>query len=191
MNKRIFIILGLLVCHLTGSAQDKIERERRIGANDVPKPAVEWLNEAFDGEKAVQWYEEQSNGTISYEAKFNWKNEFYSVEFDREGQIEDIEIVQRWADLPEKVQNEMNKYFEKNYSRHRMEKIQLQYTGSADDLEDLIDDDKFEGITTRYELEYYGVSDEGKHIWEGLFDDKGQLIQKRKVILRPTDNLNY
>ncbi len=191
MKKQIFIILGLVLSCITVSAQDKIERERRIGVDEVPKPAVKWLDDAFEGEKKVQWYEEQSSGKLSYEAKFNWEKQFYSVEFDRKGIIEDIEIVQQWDDLPENVQTALNKYFEKTFSRKRIEKIQLQYTGSPDDLEDLMDEDEFEDITIRYELEYYGVNEEGKHVWEGLFDDQGALIEQRKIVQRPTDNLNY
>ncbi len=191
MEKRIFIVLGIMVSCLHLSAQEKIERERGIGADDVPKQAVKWLDDAFEGEKKVQWYEEQSADKLSYEAKFDWNQHFYSVEFDSEGIIEDIEVVQKWEDLPENVQTELKKFFKKTFSRHRIEKIQLQYTGSPDDLEDLMDEDESEDITIRYELEYYGVNHEGKKVWEGLFDDKGALIEQRKIVQRPTDNLNY
>lgn len=197
MMKRT-ILLSVLSCllSLTALAQ-KEERETDINKKRAPQPAVEWMNDAFEGARKIQWYREETTESkggpvkLSFEAKLNWKGQFYSVEFDENGEIEDIEIIYEWDEMPQEVRDTLDGYFRSNYTKHRIQKIQVQYTGSSDDLEDAIDEDEFEDITVRYEIEYYGSNDEGKRLWEGIFDDKGQPMEKSEVTQRPTDNLTY
>ena len=81
--------------------------------------------------------------------------------------------------------------FGSNFLKYRIRKIQQQWTGTPDDLEDATDENEIDNITIRYEIEFYGRNEEERSLWEGLFDNRGNFIEKRKVILRPTDNLNF
>lgn len=187
-------ILSLIVFTLTAfhvSAQEKFEREFRVKERDVPKEAVKWFRDAFEGAKKVNWYYEQSAEKNSYEAKLEYKGLKYSVEFDTTGVIEDIEITVDWNEIPLDTRTRLEAYFDANYSKYRCLKIQKQYTGSPDDLEDLIDENEMESITVRYEIEFHGKTENDNEIWEGLFDAAGNLEELRKVKQSPTNNLLF
>ncbi|NHE58257.1 hypothetical protein [Cyclobacterium plantarum] len=190
MLLRIACFFSFLI-PLQSLAQEKVEREYRVKAPEVPAEARDWLDDSFEGRKKVKWFMEETSGKRSYEAKFSWKKEAYSVEFDLSGKIEDIEIQKDWEDLEEEVRINLGSYFDGKYNKWRIEKIQLQYTGDPDDLEDLMDEEEQEDIQLRYEIEYYAEGEEGKNLWEGLFDDKGKLIGRREIIIPPADNLFF
>ncbi|MFW5821240.1 MAG: hypothetical protein ACOCWA_08120, partial [Bacteroidota bacterium] len=107
------------------------------------------------------------------------------------GIIEDIEKEFGFEELDPEVQQNLTGWFNSKYLNYNIRKIQQQWTGSPDDLEDAVDENELEDITIRYEIEFYGKDEEQKALWEGLFDKQGKFIEKRKVILRPTDNLNF
>ncbi len=192
----MLIMVFLALCSLASIAQ-KIERESKIKKNEVPEKAIEWSEDAFEGIGKIKWFREISSESEgagnkeSYEAKLYWKGKYHSVEFDKNGNIEDIEIIYSWQDLSEGVREKLEEYFKAQYDKYKIEKIQIQYTGSSDNLEDIIDEEEFEDITTRYEIVYYGKNSENKYLWEGLFNEAGEFIEKSRVIQRPTDNLNY
>lgn len=189
MLRILFFIL--IFIPLTTFGQVKEEKEYRVKAAEVPSLARDWLKDAFEGRKKVKWFREETSGKASYEAKFLWEKESISVEFDRDGMVEDIEIQKEFGDLPEELTSALRSFFNQEYQNWRIEKIQLQYSGSPDDLEDLVDEDEAEGILARYEIEFYGETAEDKNLWEGIFDPQGKMLSKRKVILPSTDNLFF
>jgi len=188
---RRFITCFLILISLGTIAQDKEEKEFRVKRKDVPSEARKWFKDAFEGARKVNWYYEESSGTGSYEAKLKYRGLEYSVEFDTTGRIEDIEVKIEWEELPDEVKNNLNSYFSTNYTKYKILKIQKQYTGSPDDLEDLIDENEKEDITVRYELEFHGRTDTENELWEGLFSSNGSLIEVRKIKLMPTNNLEF
>jgi len=147
--------------------------------------------DAFEKTEKVKWYLEETSGKLSYEAKFKWDNRAKSVEFNSEGIIEDIETAMEFNELPIHLRQNLLDYFNTNFIKYDIRKIQEQWTGEPDDLEDAVDEDEIEDIVIFYEIEFYGKSESGKALWEGLFDADGQFIKKRKIILRPIDNLTY
>ena len=159
--------------------------------SEVPFSAVEWFNKVYPGSKKVRWYAEQSSGKSSFEAKTKYKGNLHSVEFSEEGKIEDIEIQREWSELPVEVQAEITKYLTGDYTRQKIRKIQEQWTGPSQRMEKAVAESEPAGVYIQYEIEYYGVDESTKALWEGLFDQNGSFIEKREIILRPTDNLNY
>lgn len=115
----------------------------------------------------------------------------HSVEFDTTGVVQDIEISIDWQELPELVQENITSYLDSAFQKYRVQKIQEQWTGAPDDLEDLIDERERDDLTIRYELEYYGKNASADELWEGLFDADGSMLRERIVKLGPTDNLNF
>ncbi|WP_226390430.1 hypothetical protein [Penaeicola halotolerans] len=191
----IFVIVALTSIQVS-LAQDalspKVEREVSIKQRDVPQPAKDWLVDTFEDIKRPNWYKEFNEIGYSYEAKFKLKNHFYSVKFDSLGIILDVEIELKLSELSEELQLALKDYFTANYETYQINKIQIQYTGLPDDLEDFFDEDEKEGITTRYEIEYRGKVDSNKdEIWEALFTEKGKFIQKRVIKVSSTDNLIF
>lgn len=189
MNTKLIVIM---LCVTAGvSAQQKKEIEQRVNPDEVPQHAREWLDDAYENARRIRWYYEETSGEISYEAKLKWKKHVHSVEFDTTGVIQDIEITVEWQELPEMVQRNITAFMDSTYRKHTIQKIQVQWSGAPDDLEDLIDEDEREELTTRYEIEYYGKNASHDELMEGLFDAEGRMLQERIVKLRPTDNLNF
>jgi len=182
-------ILLFIVCY--GFAQEKAEQERRIDVEDVPEPALEWFEDTYEDAKKVKWYFETTSGKNSYEAKLKWGNHLHSVEFNEKGIIEDIEVKIEWHEMSDDVQQNIHQYFNDNYTHYKIRKIQRQWTGSPDDLEDAIDEAETDEVETQYEIEFHGRTEERNELWEGLFDGAGQLIQKRAIQLRAADNLSF
>jgi len=172
-------------------AQEKAEIEKRTQADEVPVTAVEWLDDAYEKARRIRWYYEETSGIQSYEAKLKWKGQMHSVEFDTSGMIQDIEILVEWEELPENVRKNIAAFIDSAFHKHRIEKIQKQWTGAPSDLEDLIDEEEQEALNTSYEIEFYGKNDIHDELWEGLFDAEGRLLKKRIVKLIPNDNLNF
>jgi hypothetical protein len=188
--------LGIAFALLAGApaalAQDKIEREKGVRASDVPQEAREWLSDAFEELKSPRWYQEIHESGYSFEAKFKWRGQRYSAEFDAAGVIQDVEVELSLAELPAMVRNAMTQYFVENYSAYRIERLQIQYSGPADELEDLFDENDAGQLVVRYEAEFSGTIDSQPSVrWEGLFDDRGQLIRRRRVITPPVENLIF
>lgn len=183
-------ILVALLLSSALQAQTKAEKEERVKASVVPALAREWLEDAYENDPRVKWYREVTSGHKSFEAKFRWKGHRHSVEFDTTGTIEDIEIEVSWKSLPAELRDSLQSYFS-TYQKYQIRKIQRQLTGEPEDLEDAIDENEREGITVRYEIEFQGKTEDQNELWEGLFDEKGNLLRRRKIVLRPTDNFNY
>lgn len=181
----------LLVFSATLSAQEKVEFEQRVNTREVPVTALDWLNDAYEKARRIKWYYEETSGLTSYEAKLKWKGHLHSVEFDTSGIVQDIEISIEWQELPEQTRQNITSYLDSAFSKYRVQKLQEQWTGAPDDLEDLIDEEERDALTTRYEIEYYGKNEAHDSLWEGLFDSEGIMLNQRKVKLRPTDNLNF
>lgn len=189
-----FIFTLLFFGMITGSlfAQDKIERELRVKEKEVPKDAREWLVDAFESTKKPKWYQEVFESGYSYEAKFKLKGKFYSVEFDSLGRIQDVEIEMDVEELPKEVRTGLEDYLSADYKSSDIKRIQIQYSGEADDLEDFFEENSLEGILTRYEIEFIGLDEAGaSELWEGLFSEEGKLMNKRKIILTPSENLIF
>ncbi|AFU70190.1 hypothetical protein P700755_003591 [Psychroflexus torquis ATCC 700755] len=183
----LFIIFSVTY----GVAQEKNEVEKRVKEDEIPNQAKEWLEDAFEQQRRTKWYYQTDGGKQGYEAKLKQNKHLHSVEFDMEGKVENIEIKIKEDEIKEEAYQTIFDYFKSNYIRYSLKKIQIQYTGKADDLEDLIDEDEIENLVINYEIEYYGKTDKDNTLWEGLFDANGRLIEKRSINLKLTDNLDY
>ena len=192
MNLKITITSLFLLGSLTLFAQEKSEVERKVKASQVPQKAVSWMEKTFGKKNGISWYEELSSGKLSYEAKFKWNRRWHSVEFDRSGNIEDIEIRISNKELPDAFRLAFRSYLDSAYTKFKVMKIQEQWSGEPQALAEAVKNGDLSGITIRYEIEFYGKNNDRKdELWEGLFDRDGNLVRQRKIILRPSDNLLY
>ncbi len=189
---RNFIILILFILvSFQGLAQEKIERETGVKKEKVPAAAIEFMEDAFEGARKIKWYYEETSGKQSYEAKLKWDGRMNSLEFNTKGLIEDIEKEYDFKELDPPIQKRLENWFSSNFLKYKIRKTQQQWTGTPDDLEDAVDENEMDDITIRYEIEFFGSTEEERSLWEGLFDARGNFIEKKKIILRPTDNLNF
>ena len=121
-----FSILFFLMSSFCFS-QVKNEREERIPISEFPKVAQSYFNVISQNVKYLKFYKETDGDKQSFEAKFKIKKLYYSVEFDTLGKLEDIEIVIKKKHIPKNIIKEISKYFDKNFRKARLIKIQKQY----------------------------------------------------------------
>lgn len=180
-----------MLTHL--EAQIKYEKEYRLDSDEVPEGALEFVEE-LNFTKKVKWYKEEGYNRESIEAKTKHFSCHYSVEFDLNGQVEDIEIVVDKHDLPLHVIDKMDEYLSSEYEKSRICKIQVQYSGKPESLIQLIANqsfDKLSDITVKYELEIKARKDNKFQKFEYLFNDQGMIINKALIQVKNTDNLEY
>lgn len=189
MKKLIFLLL-LFLAVLQLSAQTKYEHESKISFENVPEKARLFVSKIIQSKK-VKWYKEQSNYGISFEAKSKFKGENYSIEFDKNGNIEDVEIENSWNILPEITQQNIKSSLNSTFKKHKIRKIQIQFSGEEKDLINYFNSGIKNNITIKYEIVLKGKTDSGKHLYEFLFNHNGQLESTSKIVFRNTDNIEF
>lgn len=185
------ILFVFLISFGLGNAQEKNEIEKRVKKREVPEDAKEWLKDAYEKGRKTKWYYQTDGEEKVYEAKLKHKKHLHSIEFDLEGEVQNVEIKIEENEIEPVAYKSIFDYLDSTFTKYSIKKIQIQYKGSGDDLEDLIDENEMEDLIVNYEIEYYGKSEEEDELWEGLFNQKGQLLQQRVVKLKATDNLDY
>ncbi len=187
------LILLLAACiSLPALSQEiKIERETRVKSTVIPQASVNWINTSFPDAKRIRWYQEVTSGKKSYEAKFKALGTTLSVEFSEEGFLEDVEIDKKLKKLPMSTKEALAESFHQ-FEKFKIVKLQEQWTGTSPGLVQhaILNNDPSQ-ITIRFEIVFRAKIDDEQGIWEGLFDMQGTLLRKRRIVLRPTDNLDY
>lgn len=189
--KTVFILL-ILVFHCSVFAQ-KDEYERRIDKKDVPVCALNWVEKIEHIIKKPKWYEETTSGEKSFEIKFTSDGQFFSVEFDTIGNVEDVEIRIKEKDVESDISDKIDKDLKEKFVRYKIVKIQIQYTSEANDI-DLMNcfiGENTEGLTRKYEIEFEAKSTSKWQMYEGTFSHGGHLLFLREIDLRSMENLNY
>ena len=172
-------------------SQDKFEKERRIKKKDVPVIASSFIDSLKFPAK-IKWFAEEGATHKSFEAKFTHNHSKHSIEFDTTGAIEDIEIVIDWKSIDTTVSNTILKQLATNCSQPKISKIQMQYTGSASTLFSFLSNtNNTEPLTIKYEIVVRCKEPNAVHLYEYLFDEKGTIESKTKIVFKNSSHLEY
>ena len=176
------------------SAQDiKDENEKSINREDMPTSSLAMINRFWNKEKKVDFYRQNNGEMISYEAKLEWNGHQYSIEFDSEGSLVNVEQLIDFKDIPVASQNTITEELSKQYTRFRFTRIQRQYSAEeADDRDEILEDviDKYyEDLIIRFEIVVDAQNKAVMGSFEWLFDEQGNMIQKRRIVRRSLDNI--
>ena len=198
VSKYLFL---LFACTFISSgfvfAQDaKDEVEKSISRDEMPAPALSVLDEFWSDEKKIDFFHQSDGETISYEAKLDWEGHQYSIEFDSEGMLIDVEQLIEFEELPTPLQNSITEEVDKQYNRFRFTRVQRQFSISEEEddddndevLEDVLEED-YEDLVIRYEIEVEAQNRKELGSFELLFDENGNFIQKRRIVRRSLDNI--
>jgi len=128
---------------------------------------------------------------MTIEAKTKTKKGLYSIEFDKNGALEDLEIGIHFESIPTPVKLKIIDHLTSNFKRHRVKKTQLQYSGNLEDIRDYLILSKEKSITKKYEIVIKAKNESGVHLYEFLFSNTGDFERKSKVVFRNSDNLEY
>ncbi|UII74544.1 hypothetical protein LV716_09715 [Flagellimonas sp. HMM57] len=187
------LCLGLILLTFTCWGQNKYEKEYRIAQSEFPTNAYELIAEQLASSKRIRFYKETDSLKNSFEAKFKKGKLHYSVEFDEQGILEDIEIIIKEKDIPEESWDNINEYLQNKFSKVRIVKIQQQYPVNGTSEKELIHH-AFQNLILpyiNYELVFAAKVEKGFQTYEALFNAKGEFIKLRKSLSSSYDHVLY
>ncbi len=193
--KNIFCFIFLLFFGISiGLSQAKYEREFRIKKSQFPENALLQIRESLKEAKRIKFYKEIDSAKTSFEAKFKKDKLWYSIEFDKKGILEDIEILIKEIDIPSDTFKEISNYLKTNFSKYRIKKIQQQYLHLKGEPIDKTLKNAFQNLllpTINYELIFAGKKDKSYYDYEILFDANGKYKSIRRSLPPNYDHVLY
>ncbi|WP_411029023.1 hypothetical protein [Spongiimicrobium sp. 3-5] len=193
MKYSLFLILFLFISFGV-FAQNKYEREHRILKKQFPKNALAFVEAKLEGAKRVRFYRELDSAKTSFEVKFKKDRLHYSVEFDENGNLEDVEITISEIDLPNESWANIKAYLNKNFKKTKVRKIQQQYTTSGHQTSEETLRNAFQNLlipSLNYEIIVAGKKRKNFELFEVLFDASGNFIKIRKSLPANYDHVLY
>lgn len=184
----------LILLSLSTYSQNKYEREYRIKKSQFPLPALELMEEKLENVRRIKFYRETDSTKISYEAKFKRDRLWYSVEFNEEGILEDVEILIKELDIPKDSFDEITSYLKNSFSKYRIKRIQQQYPNSEGKKLDETLNNAFQNLilpTINYELIVAGKKEKEYYDYEILFGSDGSFKKIRKSLPPNYDHVLY
>ena len=192
MHKLVYLILLIsFTCSNNAVAQDKFEKESRMKQKDVPSKARLFMD-SLNYKTKIKWYREEGLTRKSIEAKFKLNKKRYSIEFDTPGNIEDVEIEMNWKNMESNIADSVSAQLDLDCSKHKIVKVQIQFTGSENELFSLLRTSvKSETLVTKYEIIVRCNQQKDVNLFEYLFNDKGLLLAKSKIMFKNSSHLEY
>lgn len=180
---KFLYLIWFIIISISGFSQTKIEREVAVKAKQVPNKAAQFIEQSNIKSK-VRWYQEFNSKTHSFEAKTKINKLWYSIEFDSTGTLEDIEVKRKVSDLSVEVANNIQQFLKTNYVKHKILKLQFQYSGEIRSLQDLSQ------ATLKFELEVHAKkANEMSKPYEITFDSKGKHLLTRNIQPSKLENI--
>ncbi|WP_162533607.1 hypothetical protein [Dokdonia sp. Dokd-P16] len=188
----ICVLLQTSLSRAQAQESVKTEKEYRIKPELVPQKAKDFIA-TFTENKSFKWLQEVGDDGTSLEAKFRYKGQRYSVEFTKDGVLEDIEIVIGLGELPEETKQEITSYFTQEFDYFKVEKIQAQYNNTVKEIINRT----AKNLVSSSPIPHYEVvvktrnSSEKSKRYEVLFNEKGAFISRSQVSVRRDNILRF
>lgn len=191
--KSWFIIICCLISFQVFS-QKKYEKESRISENEFPKSAAELLEVYTRDAKRLRFYRETDSSKISFEAKFKLEGKKYSVEFNSDSILEDVEIEISFRKLPEALKQKISSHLEDNSEKYSIKKVQKQYyhkknASVTNTLASAFKNDDTDFIN--YEIVVWRSSEKDTGMVEFTFNKHGEFLLERPFSQPSYDHILY
>ncbi|NNC62379.1 MAG: hypothetical protein HKO11_08570 [Eudoraea sp.] len=189
----LILALSFLCCSPT-FAQAKYEREFRIRKSQFPQNALEQIEDQIKDARRLRFYKEIDSATISFEAKFKKDRLHYSVEFNSEGELEDIEVLIKEVDIPTDVFASVSDYLKGNCLNFKIRRLQQQYPVTEKQKMGKVIRDAFQNLILpyiNYEMVVFCKTAAGREEYEYLFNSEGVFISRRKSLPPNYDHILY
>lgn len=173
--------------------QNKFEKETRIRKKDFPANAFMLIQDQLHHARRIRYYQETDSTKKSFEAKFKKGQLFYSVEFDEEGKLEDIEFTITETDIPEETWTAITEYLTQNHMKFCIKKIQQQYPLN-DRKPELLVHEAFQNLILQYinyEIVFAAKKGNAFQFYEALFNAEGKLTTLRKMVSPSYDHVQF
>jgi len=186
-------IATILLSIQVGHSQYKYEREHRILKSQFPALAIANIEQNVTDFKRIKFYKETDSTKISYEAKLKKDKLWYSIEFNEEGTLEDIEILIKPTDIPNDTYAKILDYLNNNFTKYKIKRLQQQYPSNNEVVEDIFKN-AFQNLmlpSNNYEIVVVGKKEKGYLDYEILFDADGNFKKTRTSLPPNYDHVLY
>lgn len=190
----IFVMVGLPFSGVIAQSE-KNEVEDTIDREEMPEKALETLSEFWPASYDIRYYFQTDGDSESYEAKLEWQGRKFSIEFSLDGRVLNVEVLIERDEISPEAKEGIENYLQQEFRRVKVTRLQRQFI--ADDEDDSDDEDFIDDVLEgddddyliRYEIEVEGRSGGEIGAFELLFDQSGDLIQRRKIVRSSIDNI--
>lgn len=185
-----FIVLGIMkyslllisfLCFVQlGLAQKQVSR---IKKEAFPEKAYALISEYLENAKRVRFYQETDSTKKSFEAKFKKGKLHYSVEFNENDDLENVEFKIKEYDLPEDTWNAITTYLSSTYPKLRIKKIQQQHPLVGQNPKKTVHE-AFQNLMLphiNYKIIFSAKKEQKFQSYEALFDAEGNLVNIREL----------
>ncbi|MCW5518421.1 hypothetical protein J1N09_01125 [Aureitalea sp. L0-47] len=180
-----------IFCLFVGSclyAQEKNEYEKSAKRTDFPHAAEQILQLIPSEATKLQFYKERDGEHVSFEVKFKHENRRYSVEFSKDGLLEDVEVTMKFRKLQQGIKESIQNDLDKRYNKWRIEKTQIQFTSKGNSEETKLNALAMKPDSqTGYEIIVATKNGAKISYFELQYDAKGTFRGERRVIRRSYD----
>ncbi|WP_394748451.1 hypothetical protein [Spongiimicrobium salis] len=191
--RTLFSIVFLFVATF-GYSQNKEEREHRILCGQFPKKAVATVKTSLEGVRNLKYYKEIGSTYKTYTAKFKKDKLAYRMDFDTQGNMQNIGYLIKEADIPEETYTAIDTYLEENFEKPKARRMIQQYLSSDfNGSEDLMKT-AFQNILSpkvEYKFIITAKSEGFRQYFEVLFNAKGEVKNMRKSPAANYDHVLY
>lgn len=187
--KQLLLILFSCMC-IYGFSQQKFEREYRVKPDKVPAKAKEFIKKC-NFSKKVKWYAEESQDGKTLEAKSIKNKHLFSIEFDLNGNVLDVEKRIHISKIDPKIRTKIETSLSKRFIKFTIKKVQIHWQTDRDFLIELINGKGEKNINEFYEIILKGKDKNGVAKYEILLDKEGLILKELKFAEPNTDNLQF
>ena len=193
MKYKIFFLIASSFVLTSAISQTKQEREFRIDESAFPMNAKKSIAPYLSDVKRVKFYKEFDAEKVSYEAKFKKDKLWYSIEYNENGELEDVEFIIKTVDIPESAFKAITNYLTLNHKKYRIKKIQQQYLNKENNPNRILKV-AFQNLILseiNYELIVASKVDKGYVEHEITFNADGEHVLSRKLVKPNYDHVLY
>lgn len=180
-----FKLLILLLClGQIAMSQTKNEKEERVSLTDFPEAAQTLIETLPKDCRRLRFYKETDGEKQSFEAKFKYKRRRYSLEFSKNGVIEDLEVQSKIRAIDDPIRDNITNYFDATFTKSKLIKIQKQYIYNAEIEPELFLAQILSGTTSiapNFEIVAEVKIEKQRELREFTFDSSGVFLNYRTI----------
>lgn len=189
-KKYFSLFLMLFLCHAL-FAQFKYEKEVRMKPSQVPAEMYAYVNSLVPNIR-VRWYKQHGFENNSFEAKFKHKRQNYSVEFQEDGTLKDVEVLIRVSDINDVLFEKIDAKLKAELFEYRITRLQRQIVASSTEISKYFENkSNLASLKQNYEMVLWTRINNKIITYEYLFDSNAEILSKLRVIDNIEDNLIY
>jgi|GEM_PF-1372732 len=196
LSLTLFLLLFFGSLGLFAQPNGKTEHELRINRNEMPVKILEELADFLEEARRIRYFREFDGTSYFWEVKFIYEGRHFSVKFNQDYSLYDIEFLTHWRLAEREVRQPLISYFEQNYRRFRIKRLQFTFLpqpgiSQPDFFERILDDALPPPQFYEVEAEVISSITGTMGFYEFRFDTHFNLVEKRIIIPVSDVNLHF